>query len=160
MQYSLFFARRRPLSRSRLFLARTLTGAAASHTIAVRGMGSDPRGSRAVSGSCWSLRSASATVSLARRVCLSPRFYPHLSEPAGPLPDGVPRFGGALPSLRRSRMDQVAERSLPHSDGCALLPCQPVFPFSTPRSFPIVGLRFTFGPSSRSSRRRGSLAVP
>ena len=30
------------------------------------------------------------------KVRASPRFYPHLSGPASPLPDGVPRFGGAL----------------------------------------------------------------
>ena len=32
-------------------------------------------------------------------VCLSPRFYPHSSGPAGPLLDGVPRFGGAAAIL-------------------------------------------------------------
>src|SRR5260370_23671258 len=41
---------------------------------------------------------------LACRFCLSPRFYPHLIRPAGRLLDGVPRFGGALLSLRRSRL--------------------------------------------------------
>jgi len=35
-------------------------------------------------------------------VCLSPRFYPHWFGPADPLQDGVPRFGGALLSQRRS----------------------------------------------------------
>ena len=123
-----FFARRRRLSRSRLLLARTLTAGASSHTIAVRGMGADPLRSPAVSGSIWSSLRLVA-LCLARRFCLSPRFYPHLSGPAGPLPDGVPRFGGALLSPRRSRVDQDAERSQPHSDGYALLRCQSVFPF-------------------------------
>ena len=123
-----FFARRRRLSRSRLLLARTLTAAASSHTIAVRGMGADPLRSPAVAGSFWSSLRLVA-LCLACRFCLSPRFYPHLSGPAGPLPDGVPRFGGALLSPRRSRVDQDTERSQLHSDGYALLRCQSVFPF-------------------------------
>ena len=35
--------------------------------------------------------------------CLSPRFYPQFARARSPLLDGVPRFGGALLSLRRSR---------------------------------------------------------
>ena len=127
-----FFARRVPLSRSRLLLARTLTGAPSSHTIAVRGMGAGPRPGRAVSGSCRP--PGRFRLSLAdSSVCLSPRFYPHLSGLSSPLLDGVPRFGGALQSWRRSRVDQDAKRSLPHSDGCASLRCQPVPSYSTPR---------------------------
>ena len=34
---------------------------------------------------------------------LSPRFYSQLVGPASPLPDGVPRFGGALLSRQRSQ---------------------------------------------------------
>lgn len=125
------FAERRVLSRPRRFLARrraVLTGLASPRTIAQGEMGADPQGSRTVRDPVVPC-SSSAAVCLARRFRLSPRFYPHLSEPAGPLPDGVPRFGGALLSLRRSRLDQGAERSLPHSDGYALLRCQPALSF-------------------------------
>jgi len=125
-----FSAGERPLSRPRRILARrreVLTGAAPPHTIAVRGMGADPRRSGAVSGSCWSLLRIGC--SCLAVVCLSPRFYPHCFGPAGPLLDGVPRLGGALLSRRRSRWTRDAERSPPHIDGCASLRCQSVAPF-------------------------------
>ena len=127
------FAGRRVLSRPRRFLAHrraVLTGPLSPRIMARCGewerthAGAEPFRDPVVH--C----SSSVAGCLARRVCLSPRFYPHLSEPAGSLPDGVPRFGGALLSLRRSRVDQDAERSLPHSDGYALLRCQPVLSFS------------------------------
>jgi hypothetical protein len=126
------FAGRRVLSRPRRFLARrraVLTGSSSPRTIAVGGMGAGPHGEAEPFRDPVVHCSSSAAVCLARRFCLSPRFYPHLSEPAGSLPDGVPRFGGALLSLRRSQVDQGAERSLPHSDGYALLRCQPVLSF-------------------------------
>jgi len=135
------FAGRRVLSRPRRFLARrraVLTGPSSPRTIAVGGMGAGPTAEPNRFGIPLVHCSSSAAVCLARRFCLSPRFYPHLSEPAGSLPDGVPRFGGALLSLRRSRLDQDAERSLPHSDGYALLRCQPVLSF-----FPCPQMKFT-----------------
>jgi hypothetical protein len=138
------FAGRWVLSRPRRFWARrraVLTGPTSPRTIAVGGMGAGPHGGAEPLRDPVVHCSSSAAVCLARRFCLSPRFYPHLSEPAGSLPDGVPRFGGALLSLRRSRLDQDAERSLPHSDGYALLRCQPVLSF-----FPYAAIEFN--PSS------------
>src|ERR1700693_2950646 len=136
------FAGRRVLSRPRRFLARrraVLTGPSSPRTIAVGGMGAGPHGEAEPFRDPVVHCSSSAAVCLARRFCLSPRFYPHLFEPAGSLPDGVPRFGGALLSLRRSRLDQGAERSLPHSDGYALLRCQPVLSF-----FPYTAIEIQF----------------
>lgn len=45
--------------------------------------------------------------------CLSPRFYPHSVGPTGPLLDGVPRFGGALLSLRRSQWTKTRNAVCP-----------------------------------------------
>jgi hypothetical protein len=132
-----FFAERGALSSPRCFWARRRTGLTeplSPRTIARYGewerthAGAEPFRDPLVR--C----SSSAAGCLACRFCLSPRFYPHLSGLASPLPDGVPRFGGALLSLSRPQWAQESERSLPHSDGYALLRCQSVLSFlSTPR---------------------------
>ena len=109
------FAGRRFLSRPRPFLARrreVLTGASSPPIIANPGNGSGPRRSRAVSGSCWPpLRISLSLAGIS--ACLSPRFYPHSAGPAGPLLDGVPRFGGALLSKRRSRSTKTRNAVCP-----------------------------------------------
>jgi len=120
-----FFARRGRLSRPRGWRRReVLTAAPSSLIIAAGGMGADRLRSRALSGSCWpSLRirlCLAGTVGFASR----PASIRTRSGRAGRLLDGVPRFGGALRSPRRSRFDQEAERSQPHSDGYALPQCQ------------------------------------
>ena len=71
-----------------------------------------PWRSSAVSGSCWSLLRIGLYLPGAF-ACLSPRFYPHWFGPAGPLLDGVPRFGGALLSLRRSRWTKTRNAVCP-----------------------------------------------
>ena len=97
----------------------TLTGISPQRTIADTGNGSEPSLRRVDRLSGSGCRSPSATLRLAHCLCLSPCFYSQLFGPAGPLPDGVPRIGGALLSPARSVIDHSAERSQPHSDGCA-----------------------------------------
>jgi hypothetical protein len=84
--------------------------------------------------------SSSATDCLARCFCLSPRFYPQSLGPASPLLDGVPRLGGALLSLPRPPRAQECDRSLPHSDGYALLRCQSVLSFFPPCDLDFIPL--------------------
>src|SRR6266850_1243182 len=111
----LFFAGSEVLSRPRRFLARrreVLTGPRSPPTIAGAGNGSGPCRSRAVSGSCWPLLRIDLFLA-GTSACLSPRFYPHLTGPNGPLLDGVPRIGGALRSLRRSRGPRRGTQSAP-----------------------------------------------
>jgi hypothetical protein len=137
-----FFARRGRLSRPRGWRRReVLTAAPSSLIIAAGGMGADRLRSRVLSGSCWpSLRirlCLAGTVGFASR----PASIRTRSGRAGRLLDGVPRFGGALLSLRRSQLDQGAQRSQPHSDGYALPQCQfgllsPCHNVSSPSTLP------------------------
>jgi hypothetical protein len=136
------FAGTGSLSRPRFLRRReVLKGTPSPLRIAAGGMGADPLRRRGVRDPVGRI-SAWVSVCLACRVCLSPRFYPHSVRPESRLLDGVPRFGGALLSLRRSRLDQDVERSQPHSDGYALPRCQTLPPFSIPRCSPIVLRRY------------------
>src|SRR5207237_3272681 len=64
--------------------------------------------------------------------CLSPRFYPHSVEPAGPRARWGPSFWWGAAISAAISMDQDAERSLPHSDGYAFtsMPVSAPFPLS------------------------------
>src|SRR5260370_18411640 len=78
-------------------------------------------------------------------VCLSPRFYPHCFGSADPLQDGVPRFGGALLSLRRARWTKTRNAISPLSTvGLHFTASQPPpFPPHIPSySFPLPTVHF------------------
>src|SRR5581483_5364212 len=110
-----FLAERRTLSRPRQLLARrreVLTGFSSPLIIAKAGNGSGPRRSRAVSGSCWPSLLMVSTC-LARPLASRPASIRTRFGPVGPLLDGVPRFGGALLSRRRSQWTKTPNAVCP-----------------------------------------------
>ena len=116
-----------------------------------------PWRSCAVSGSCWSLLRIGLYLPGAV-ACLSPRFYPHSAGPAGPLLDGVPRFGGRC-YLRGDLDGPGHETQSPLIDGYALRQCQSVPSFSVSRWLPTNRLFPLSGGNDFSARRQRKLPI-
>src|SRR5207237_3272682 len=128
------------------------------------GRGSGPRRIRAVSGS-YGHFSALASTCLASPLASRPASIRTLSSPLARVLDGVPRFGGALLSQRRSRWTKTQNAVCPIATVMLSLRCQSVPPFPSlfTRSIPnrLTWLAFpVLLPKSLRRHCRHHLAVP
>jgi hypothetical protein len=109
--------------------------------IATPPKGADPRKSRTISGSCWSSLRMGHSLPGTSFLPLAP-LLSALVRARRPAARWGPSFWWGAAISAAISIDQDAERSQPHSDGCASLRCQPVPPFFRSRSLSKIVVLF------------------